>query len=142
MDVICPYCAAPAVIQTGHQLYFGRAPQLDGLKFWVCIPCSAWVGCHKPGSFHMENGVKVFHGEAEPMGRLANAELRRLKMAAHDLLDPLWRSKKMTRSKVYKWLAKQMDLPLERTHIGEFNEEQCLKALRILRVRGRQRYDD
>lgn len=69
-----------------------------------------WVGVHK--------------GTVKPMGRLANEELRYWKKKAHAAFDPIWQAKVnqgwrkiRARSKTYEWLAKEMKLPLEHTHI-------------------------
>lgn len=86
----CPYCREPAMLVTGEHLYKHRA-DLASKKFWVCDPCGARVGCHGKG--------------ANPLGRLANAELRRWKTLAHAKFDPHWKSGKMGRTAAYKRLA-------------------------------------
>lgn len=92
---------------------------------WTCTPCVARVGCH-PGT---ENAL----------GRLANAELRAAKQAAHAAFDPLWR-RKMERDSVgqskarhagYRWLAGQMGLPVKKTHIGHFDLAQCQRVVEV-----------
>lgn len=85
---------------------------------WLCHPCYAWVGVHK--------------GTDEPLGRLADSELRYWKRRAHAEFDSRWRRKeKRTRRAAYEWLAEEMGLPLEQTHIGMFDVEQCKKAIKI-----------
>lgn len=101
--------------------------------FFICSSCWAFVGVHKDSG--------------RPLGRLANAELRRLKRAAHAAFDPLWQrkmqrdhcSKKSARGAAYMWLADQMKIPREDCHIGMFDEAQCRAATAIcsnLKVRG------
>jgi len=68
-----------------------------------------------------------------PLGRLANAELRSAKSAAHAMFDPLWKSKKMRRSQAYSWLAAQMKIKPEDCHIGMFDVEQCKQVFQIMR---------
>ena len=34
---------------------------------------------------------------------------------------------------MYKWLAAQMNLPSEITHVSMFNRDQCKQAIKILR---------
>ncbi len=69
----------------------------------------------------------------EATGRLATAELRSWKILAHEEFESLWRlsRKQNRRANAYKWLAAQMGLPQDRTHIGMFNVEQCKEVVRL-----------
>jgi hypothetical protein len=69
-----------------------------------------------------------------PLGRLANSPLRRLKSEAHKAFDPLWQNGPMSRREAYQWLAKQLGLPYDKTHIGEFDEKMCMKVCTIMRT--------
>lgn len=109
--VICDYCGNKAALVTGRKIYPHR-PDLNRLQFWHCEPCKAWVGCHK-------------NSDAQPLGRLANAELRLAKSAAHRDFDPLWKSGNMTRKQAYQWLSNQLGIPKENCHIGMFDVETC-----------------
>lgn len=75
---ICAYCGVRSKLVTGKDLYPHR-PDLYSLNFYQCTPCDAHVGCHK--------------GTPNPLGRLANAELRKMKSAAHAVFDPIWKSR-------------------------------------------------
>jgi hypothetical protein len=77
------------------------------------MPCDAWVGTHKNSPTHA------------PLGRLANAELRAAKRAAHAAFDPLWKGGQMSRSKAYALLAQKMGIDPKDSHIGMFDVEQC-----------------
>ena len=109
-EVICPYCGQPAELVSGGTVYPHR-PDLYDLLLYRCKPCDAHVNVHKK--------------TGEPMGRLANKELRRAKMAAHRAFDPVWEDGKRTRKQAYSWLAKKMNLPPEKCHIGMFDLAQC-----------------
>lgn len=118
----CPYCGNGAKFsETSSHLY-----SRDYGPVWECAPCRAWVGCHPGG---------------KPLGRLANAELRRHKMAAHDVFDPLWKRrmerdglrKGHARAKGYKWLAEQLGINRKDCHIGMFDVETCLRVIAICR---------
>lgn len=120
--VICPYCAQQAECVPDSEVYrrgYGR-------NVWLCRPCKAWVGCHGVG--------KV------PLGRLANEELRRLKIRAHFLFDQFWQAainhrgwkKNRARGVAYAWLAAQMGIPKEECHVGMFDPDRCAKAIGIL----------
>lgn len=118
MNVNCDYCQKTAQLITGKDLYPHRF-ELYHLKFWACLPCLAWVGCHE----NSKNNA--------PLGRLANAELRKLKMAAHEMFDPLWRNRGMRRKEAYQFLAKKLGIPFNDCHIGMFNEEMCKKVIEV-----------
>ena len=52
---------------------------------------------------------------------------------AHAAFDPIWKSGGMSRTQAYKWLAAQMDLPVEECHMEKFTAEQCRKVVEICR---------
>lgn len=122
---ICPYCGLFSVLVKGDVIYPHR-PDLYQLNFYQCAPCDAYVGCHKTGDWK------------KPLGRLANAELRQAKSAAHAAFDPVWQqrfeikrasdpayTKSMARGGRYKKLAQLMGIPKSECHIGMFDVEQC-----------------
>lgn len=114
-SVECPYCRAAAPRVTGADIYPHR-PDLASKSFFACMPCEAWVGCHPNG---------------KPLGRLANAELRRAKQSVHLVFDPLWRSGAMSRSSAYAWLATALGIGKDECHIGMFDVERCRMAAQI-----------
>lgn len=117
-EVICPYCYKPAAFVTGAAVYPTRT-DLAHKHFYLCTPCHALVGCHPP---HGKNRKII----DRPLGRLANAELRRAKRDAHDAFDPLWRERAFpTRSNAYHWLSEQLGIPKDETHIGMMDVERC-----------------
>src|ERR1035437_9220224 len=92
----CPYCGKLSKKVTGRTIYPHR-PDLDGLAFWRCDPCDAHVGCNPR--------------TGQPLGRLANKELRWAKMATHAIFDPIWEDGRMTRSEAYDWLSIVLCIP-------------------------------
>ena len=120
----CPYCDAEIELVTGEIIYPQR-PDLHHRKFYLCIPCKAYVGCH-PGS-------------SRALGRLANSELRRWKQTAHSYFDPLWRmkmakagiSKSKARDLANQWLADQMKIDVKKCHIGMFSIEECKRLVEV-----------
>ena len=88
---------------------------------YYCRECRAWVGVHR--------------GTDQPFGRLADAELRKYKKAAHAAFDPIWRRTQMTRRAAYKWLAAQLGIPEQETHIGMFDVAQCKQAIAVCKRR-------
>lgn len=115
---ICPYCHKAAV-KVGGNIVYPHRPDLFDRTMWFCRDCDAWVGCHRNTSI--------------PLGRLANAELRVLKMAVHSCFDTLWQGGWMSRHDAYAWLSKVMNKPRRETHIGMFNEDECREAINHVR---------
>lgn len=120
-EVFCPYCGKRAEFVDSAEVYHGRSYGM----IYLCRPCDAYVGCHGNGK-----------GDS-PKGRLANAELRRWKIAAHDAFDPLWKCGPFRgrRNSAYAWLAEQMGLPKEKTHIGMFDVAECQQVIQICKNR-------
>jgi len=124
---MCPYCHEAAEMVKGTEVY-PRRPELAKLNFWRCKPCRAYVGCHKP------NKKMKFDG-TEPLGRLADPQLRHLRHRAHEWFDPLWRdqSEKIfsKRESAYAFLSDKMALHKDDTHIGMFDGAQCEQVMAL-----------
>ena len=117
----CPYCNNKADFITSKQFY-GRD---YGSNMYICRPCDAYVGTHG-------NTDKA-------LGTMAKYELRELRKKAHAAFDPLWRKRKMSRSKAYKWMQEAMGLTSKEAHIGLFDEAKC--KLLIQKVKERSSLD-
>lgn len=116
----CPYCHGEVMLTNGQEIYPHR-PDLHQKPFWICRASQAWVGCH-PGTF-------------KPLGRLANAELRRAKSAAHAAFDPLWKTGTMRRDEAYAWLCHGLGIPRREVHIGMFDVETCRQVVALCAAR-------
>lgn len=116
IDKPCPYCKFECILVYGDSIYPHR-PDLFHKPFWLCIKCKAWAGCHP--------------GTTKRMGRVANVETRRLKMAAHAVFDPIWKSRKMSRKKAYKWLQEQTGLSERDCHIGWMEDSDLSRVITI-----------
>lgn len=112
----CPYCDKPAKFVLGDVIYPHR-PDLAHKQFYHCAPCGAYVGCHD--------------GTTKPLGRLANAELRKAKMDAHAAFDPHWQGRKMARVHAYRLLANKLGIRADDCHIGMFDVETCKRVVDI-----------
>lgn len=73
-----------------------------------------------------------------PLGRLADKELRRWKIRAHNAFDPLWQAKvargfrkRAARDLGYNWLAGELGIKWEECHIGMFDVEMCKRVVEI-----------
>jgi hypothetical protein len=123
-DPTCPYCGQPAKLVGGDAIYPHRSDLFD-LAFWQCAPCDAYVGCHKKGVTFLMNKRQVRSDGTIPLGRLANAQLRKAKSAAHAAFDPLWKSGRMTRREAYAWLATTLGISSDNCHIGMMDADAC-----------------
>lgn len=126
LRVTCDYCHRDAELVKGNVIYPHR-PDLFARWFWRCEPCGAWVGCHARGRGEWDG--------KRPLGRLANAELRRAKQAAHGAFDPLWRSGAMGRRDAYAWLAEQLGIAIQNCHIGKFDVDGCRAVVAAVSAR-------
>lgn len=113
--VSCPYCGQQAEYVDSAVIY-GRSYGM----VYLCRQCDAYVGVHK--------------GTDQPLGRLANRELRRWRNRAHAMFDPLWQKGRFRRRRndAYAWLAEKMGLPKEETHIAMFDIPQCKQVIQIM----------
>ena len=125
IQVQCDYCGKSAVLVPDTEVY----SRSYGGRVWRCLPCGAWVGCHK-------NSKRFI-----PLGRLANAELRKAKIEAHAAFDPLWKAvaerdqinQFRARNRGYAWLAEMMGMDQEQCHIGKFDAAQCGRVVELCR---------
>lgn len=116
-QVFCDYCGRRAEYVDSEVVY-GRSYGM----IYLCRACNAYVGVHK--------------GTDRPLGRLANAELRHWKKAAHAEFDPLWQYGRFKgrRKAAYRWLSEKMGLPEDETHIGMFDIDRCKRVIEICRT--------
>ena len=130
---LCAHCLTPAAVVSGVDVYPHR-PDLGHKWFWRCGRCpDAYVGCH---------GITK-----RPLGRPANAELRKARGILHDQrVDPLWKTALVTvdyqpedpkaraiilntaRARVYEFIAWKMGLDRDECHVAMFTLPQCRAA--------------
>lgn len=120
---ICRYCNGNVVFTSNAEIY-GR--EYGTGKCYLCRNCGAFVGVHP--------------GTDTPLGTLANNELRQYRKVAHYWFDQIWKKplRITTRYKAYGWLAKQLEIPREYTHIGMFEKEQCEKTIKLSKRKNRK----
>lgn len=118
--IICRYCGSPVVYTSNAEIY-GR--EYGNGKCYLCRNCRAFVGVHT--------------GTDTPLGTLANDELRQYRKTAHYWFDQIWRKplRITTRYKAYGWLAEQLGISREYTHIGMFEKEECEETIRLSQER-------
>ena len=106
--MICPYCNKEAVWVENKEVYsknYGKS-----FMMWLCRACNAYVGCH--------NNTK------EPLGTMANKELRAWRVKAHDIIDSYWKGNTAmySRGEVYRKLSDHYG---NQIHIGEADISLC-----------------
>jgi len=79
-------------------------------------------------------GSHASHPDGSPMGVPADARTRKARILAHEALDRVWRTKKMTRDRAYVWMSQELGLSKKECHIGSFDVSTCAKL--IQKVRG------
>ena len=119
-EVICRYCHQKTEYVSSAVVYGGR----DYGMIYLCGACNAWVGVHK--------------GTDNPLGNVANQELREWRKKAHAAFDPLWRrrmkngkNKFRARNGGYSWLAKALGVPRAECHIAMMDVELCKRVVEI-----------
>lgn len=116
IPITCPYCGSP-VIFTSNAVIYGR--EYGNGRCYKCTSCDAYVGVHDRTNI--------------PLGRLANRELRELKMKCHSLFDPVWKlNKSIKREHAYRCLADVLGIPMNECHFGWFDRDMLLKTLFVL----------
>jgi len=117
---VCPYCEGRVELVSNEQIYgreYGDWPYV-----YLCRPCDARVGLHPYTDI--------------PLGTLADNDLREARKSAKEPFQSLWKGpfKRFdSRNEAYKWLASEMNIPLEECHFGWFDEAQCAVAEQICR---------
>ena len=114
--MICPYCGKEAIWVSNQEIY-GKKYGVSSHMIWLCRPCRAWVGCHQ--------------NTQNPKGTLAKEPLRKLRIKAHKIVDPLWREKGFSRSHVYRTLSDAFGF---RIHIGEADEKTCADIIKTVPI--------
>ena len=107
----CQYCGATARLRSAEGIYRHGG---YGVELYVC---SNYPSC--------DSYVRVHPGTEVPVGSLADAKLRALRVRAHQHLGALYESGLMTKQEAYSWLAFALCLPPSQTHIGYFGEHYC-----------------
>ena len=115
--LFCPYCGKEAEWASNDVVYGRRYGQ--SFMCYYCKDCDAYVGCH--------------NNTREPLGTMANKELRQLRMKAHAMFDPLWQCGVMTRKKAYSVLAARLNQKI--VHIAQSDENTCKQIIDILAVK-------
>ena len=78
----------------GREIYPHR-PDLASLPFWKCDACGNFVGCHHKTK-----------DRTRQLGSIPTPKIRELRKELHSRIDPLWKTGKCQRGKLYAHLSK------------------------------------
>ncbi len=121
--VRCPYCGAQAKLRPAATVY-GKATIDENSYVYLCDrypACDSYVNAHPQTK--------------EPMGMLADGNLRNKRIQAHHALDALWKKGTMSKKEAYRWLGVQLGLPAQQTHIAMFGEYMCDSVIKLCNER-------
>lgn len=95
----CPYCGSLATLRPASAIH-GLSDISAGTYLYVC---RRWPAC--------DAYVTADRRTKQPLGTLANGELRHKRILAHHALHNVQTSLGMNRDQSYRWLQMQMGLP-------------------------------
>lgn len=95
MEIYCCGCEKKikARLTNGCEIYQHRS-DLHNIPFWKCDYCGNFVGCHHKTS-----------KPTQPLGCIPTPSIKNARKHIHEILDPLWKSGKYTRSGIYKIIS-------------------------------------
>ena len=122
MSIFCCACGGDvnARLTDGREIYPHR-PDIADLPFWKCGACSNFVGCH--------HKTKV---RTAPLGCIPTAEIREARKQIHALMDPLWKSGKVTRRELYRAISEALGWTYHTAKIRSV--EEAMTVIRIVRA--------
>lgn len=123
MKIYCCECKTDieARLTDGKEIYPHRK-DLKSIPFWKCDACDNFVGCHHKTS-----------NPTQPLGCIANSEIKNARIHIHSLLDSFWRGYqnwKLKRNDIYNKLSEFLG---ERYHTANLRDiETCRKVYKFL----------
>lgn len=108
--IYCPYCNAPAVLQRTDQVY---GVECDTMLY----VCKNYPAC--------DTYIRTIPGTMQPLGTMANAELRQLRRETHEVFDQLYLRHLMTKDAAYDWMAFWLSCQRSNAHIAMLDTFAC-----------------
>jgi len=99
-----------ARLTDGEEIYPNRR-DLSVLPFWVCDECKGYVGCHHKTK-----------NRTNPLGCIANQEMRKARIEIHKILDPLWKGDKPKRKSIYSKITSHIGWKYHTSQIRTIEE--------------------
>lgn len=98
--IYCCGCSdhVEARLTNGREIYPHRKDLLQ-IPFWKCDTCGNSVGCHHKTA-----------NPTQPLGCIPTPSLKMVRMATHEIIDPIWKSGRIKRAELYTKIAKGMGI--------------------------------
>jgi len=130
MRLPCAGCEkiVDARLTDGREIYPHR-DDLSDLPFWKCDDCGNYVGCHWKTN-----------ERTKPMGVIPTPELRKARQHIHDLIDPIWKSGKVHRNRVYARMS--VRLGLKSYHTGNIKSIEEARQVYRVALEVRKHFDE
>lgn len=113
-------CEVSARLTSGKEVYSHRQ-DLFKLPFWKCDDCGNWVGCHHKTA-----------DKTRPLGCIPTPEIKKARNHIHNILDPLWKSGRFNRKKLYKNISQRTGKEYHTANIRSVEEARDI--YRIIKV--------
>lgn len=112
MNIYCCGCTKKieARLTDGGEIYPHRQ-DLKSLPFWKCDICGNCVGCHHKTK-----------NRTQPLGCIPTKEIKNARQHIHKLIDPIWKSGRMTRKQLYKRLSDELGWKYHTANIKSVEE--------------------
>ena len=118
-SIHCPYCGSLATLRPASAIH-GLSDISAGTYLYVC---RRWPAC--------DAYVTADCRTKQPLGTLANGDLRHKRILAHHALHSIQAQLGMSRDQSYRWLQTQMGLPGDQVHIAKCGDYRCVQIIRI-----------
>ena len=112
MNIYCCACdkKIEARLTDGSEIYPHRI-DLHNLPFWKHDECGNFVGCHHKTK-----------NRTHPLGCIPTSEIRNARKHIHAILDPIWKSGKLSRKAIYAKLSELTGRKYHTSHIRSIEE--------------------
>lgn len=115
-----------ARLTDGKEIYPHRA-DLHSKLFYKCDECKSYVGSHGANN--------------QPLGCIPSLEIKQLRMEIHEMIDPIWKSRQLTRKQVYRKLSGRLGYEFHTGNIKTVEEANKVMALIPLLIAKRKKND-
>ena len=121
MQIYCCKCKTKveARLTDGKEVYPHRK-DLYSIPFWKCDVCGNHVGCHHK----TKDRIK-------PLGCIPTTEIRNARKHIHAILDPLWKSGKYKRGRIYSILTERLGFKYHTAEISSI--KQARKVYKVVK---------
>ena len=96
-----------------------------------CPYCGSLATLRPASAIHGLSDISADRRTKQPLGTLANGELRHKRILAHHALHNVQTSLGMNRDQSYRWLQMQMGLPGNQVHVAKCGDYRCEQIIRI-----------